>query len=140
MTISTVVRDCFSGRWRFERRVTDHRDGAEGWMTGWAAFDQVGDSINYSAEGKLEMRGAKKPVTEFHRIRFVTPGRVEVHYNSGELFHKFDPRLTNPKAEHRHRGDLYQVEYDFHRAWEWKMSVHVTGEGKDYTAETWFRR
>ena len=140
MTLSTVVKDAFSGRWKIDRKITDLRDGTEGRLTGWAAFDPEGEAIIYTAEGTLKMRGEERMVTEFHRIEFVTPGRVEVFFDDGELFHHFDPRKDGPTAEHRHKGDLYRVAYDFHRPWEWRMVLHVTGPGKDFRAETRFTR
>jgi hypothetical protein len=140
MTLSTVVKDCFSGRWRIERKITDLRDGEEGVLTGWAAFDPKGRSIIYSAEGKLKMRGEVKTVTEFHRIEFVAPGRVEVFFDDGEMFHHFDPRADGPTAEHRHEGELYRVAYDFRRPWEWSMTVHITGPKRDLRGVTRFTR
>lgn len=41
MLLATTVKDAFAGRWRIDRRITNLRDGAEGRLTGWAAFDAV---------------------------------------------------------------------------------------------------
>jgi len=140
MTLSTVVKDCFSGRWRIERQITDLRSGEEGRLSGWAAFDEIEGVVIYREEGELDMGGEIRTVTNFHRIEFVTPGRVEVHFDDGEMFHSFDPRVDGPTAEHRHHGDLYRVRYDFHHPWGWSVTLHVTGKDKDIRSETQFRR
>ena len=59
-------------------------------------------------------------------------GTIDVLFDDGRLFHRFDAEDEAPAAEHACPPDTYRVRYDFRRWPRWQAEWRVTGPRKDY--------
>lgn len=123
----------FAGRWRIERTIEDVLAGRTGALAGEARFDPVPEGLAYTEEGMLAFPGSP-PMRATRRYvwRDGGSGTIEVLFEDGRLFHRFDAEDGAPAASHACPPDTYRVRYDF-RAWpRWQAEWRVTGPRKDY--------
>jgi hypothetical protein len=125
--------DSFAGRWRLERRIEDRRAGRIGRLAGEARFAPAPGGLAYHEEGTLAFEGGAPMRAERRYLwRDGGAGTIEVLFEDGRLFHRFDAEDLSPGASHACDPDAYRVRYDF-RAWpRWRAEWHVTGPRKDY--------
>jgi hypothetical protein len=127
----------FVGRWRIERRIEDVRDGRTGRLEGTARFEPAPDGLAYREDGTLAFAGgAPMPATRRYLWRDGGSGTVDVFFEDGRFFHRFDAEEPAPASSHDCPPDLYHVRYDF-RPWpRWQAEWRVTGPRKDYSTVT----
>ena len=66
-------------------------------------------------------------------------GTIDVLFEDGRFFHRFDAEDPAPGASHDCAPDSYRVRYDF-RAWpRWQAEWRVTGPRKDYAMVSRYR-
>jgi hypothetical protein len=130
----------FAGVWQLERVIEDVRAARTGRLTGEARFEPDADGLAYAEEGTLVFPGAA-PVRASRRYlwRDGGAGTIDVWFEDGRFFHRFDAEDPAPAATHDCPPDLYRVRYDF-RDWpRWQAEWRVTGPRKDYGIFTRFR-
>ena len=123
----------FAGGWRIERTIEDVRAGRSGRFTGAARFDSVPEGLAYHEEGTLALDGAAPMrATRRYLWRDGGAGTIEVLFDDGRFFHRFDAEDPRPGSAHECSPDLYRVRYDF-RGWpRWQAEWRVSGPRKDY--------
>ncbi|HMQ92428.1 MAG TPA: DUF6314 family protein [Amaricoccus sp.] len=127
----------FTGTWRIERRIEDFRAGRTGPLTGTARFDPLPDGLRYLETGTLSFAGTA-PIQASRRYlwRDGGAGTIDVFFDDGRFFHRFDAEAPAPAAAHDCPPDRYRVRYDF-RGWpRWEAEWRVTGPRKDYAMLT----
>ncbi len=127
----------FAGHWRIERRIDDLRAGAEGRLSGEAWFRPVPGGLDYAETGILTL-GTAPPMTasRAYRWREGAGEMIEVRFQDGRFFHRFQADDPTPAAEHSCDPDRYAVRYDFRRWPEWRTEWRVVGPRKDYAMVT----
>ena len=73
----------------------------------------------------------KLPVRRY-RWRDGGAGTIDVLFDDGRFFHRFDAEDPAPGASHACAPDLYRVRYDFRRWPRWQAEWWVSGPRKDY--------
>jgi hypothetical protein len=131
----------FAGLWQIERDIDDRRAGRGGRFAGEGAFTPDADGLAYAEAGTLTLIGAP-PMTATRRYRWREAGAgfIEVRFEDGRLFHRFDAEEAAPAAEHDCPPDRYRVRYDFSRWPQWQAEWRVSGPRKDYLALSRYRR
>ena len=127
----------FAGNWRIERTVEDFRAGRTGRLTGAARFDPLPDGLAYLETGTLSFPGtAPMQASRRYLWRDGGAGTIDVFFDDGRFFHRFDAEAPAPAATHDCPPDHYRVRYDF-RLWpRWEAEWRVTGPRKDYAMVT----
>ena len=131
----------FAGAWTLERSVEDTRAGRSGRLAGKARLTPAADGLAYLEEGTLAFPDAQ-PIRASRRYlwREVAAGGIDVLFEDGRFFHRFDPADPAPGALHDCGADCYRVRYDFSRWPEWRSEWRVSGPAKDYVLCSRFRR
>lgn len=125
-----VLQD-FQGLWRLERQITDAL-GPDAVFTGTARFSPDDAGLMLHEAGRLELTGQGGFQAERRYLWRQDDAKIAVLFADGRDFHRFDPTLPEPAADHWCDPDTYQVRYDF-REWPlWRAEWRVTGPRKDY--------
>ena len=130
----------FAGDWLVARAIEDRRQGRAGRFDGTAAFGPDGDGLAYAETGVLGYPGAT-PMRASRRFlwRGDDAGGIDVLFEDGRFFHRFEPLLSRPEAIHLCGDDRYFVRYDF-EAWpDWRCEWRVHGPRKDYRLASEYR-
>jgi hypothetical protein len=130
----------FTGRWRVDRQIADHRADRQVVFSGNVDF--VPDERGLFCEERGLLNMGQGPLVEALRRyywRSTLRGRVSVFFEDMRPFHEFTltPEAT---AEHICKPDLYKVRYDFSRWPKWQAVWTVTGPRKDYVSTSDYRR
>ncbi len=123
----------FTGLWRLERTIEDVRAGRTGRFSGEARFEPAPDGLAYREDGTLSFPGVT-PMRARRRYlwRDGGAGTIDVRFEDGRFFHRFDAEDPAPAAAHDCPPDRYRVRYDF-RDWpRWRAEWRVEGPRKDY--------
>lgn len=125
-----VLQD-FQGSWRLERQITDAL-GPDAVLTGTARFSPDDAGLMLHEAGRLELTGQGGFQAERRYLWRQDGAGIAVFFADGRDFHRFDPTLPAPVADHWCDPDTYKVRYDF-RDWPlWRAEWRVTGPRKDY--------
>jgi len=131
----------FKGRWHLSRRINDSTAGGTGLFEGIATLRPDGQGMIYEEAGELRLEGVSgMKATRRYLWREGESGLVEVFFDDGRDFHRFDPEGGVVSAWHDCPPDLYEVSYNFTRWPEWQATWRVKGPRKDYTMITDYRR
>ena len=122
----------FAGRWRLERRITDHRGGPESVLRGEVYLEPVAGGLEYRERGSLRLGDGPPLEAERRYFWAFIEGEVRVRFADGAPFHAFVPAGKGAGTPHPCGDDLYQCAYDF-TAWpRWRVTWRVRGPRKDY--------
>jgi Family of unknown function (DUF6314) len=99
------------GRWRLERRLSDHRSGVCGTFTGDAEFAATADPavLRYVERGELCFGGHVGPATRTLVCLGRPGGAVDVRFADGREFYRLDLGPGRCQAEHLCGRDRYTV-------------------------------
>jgi hypothetical protein len=99
------------GRWRLERRLSDHRSGVCGTFTGKAEFAATADPafLRYVERGELRFGGHVRPATRTLVCLGRPGGAVDVRFADGREFYRLDLGPGRCQAEHLCGRDRYTV-------------------------------
>ncbi len=126
----------FAGVWTMERAIKDRRAGASGSFTGLARLTPVGSDLAYAEEGRLRLGAGPAVAASRRHLWRRADAAIEVLFEDGRPFHRFDPTEDAPGARHGCPPDAYHVRYDFARWPVWRTEWRVVGPRKDYTMVT----
>lgn len=129
----------FAGRWRLSRRITEAQ-GDESWLEGQAHFTPQGDTLAYLETGVLHVPDTAPLQAERRYLWRREGAQIAVQFPDGRLFHRFDPALSHPEAEHACAPDHYAVRYDLTVWPAWQTLWRVNGPRKAYTMVSCYRR
>ena len=98
-----------------------------------ARFEPAANGLVYAEEGTLAFPGAE-PMHASRRYLWKDggAGTIDVWFDDGRFFHRFDAEDAAPAAEHACPPDTYRVRYDFRQWPRWQAEWRVTGPRKDY--------
>ncbi|MGV6812543.1 MAG: DUF6314 family protein [Brevirhabdus sp.] len=131
----------FEGRWHLWRRIDHAAAGATGVFEGMASLHRNGQQMVYEEAGELRLeQGPGMKATRRYLWRVGEGGLIEVFFEDGRDFHRFDPQAGVVSAWHDCPPDLYEVSYNFARWPDWQATWRVKGPRKDYTMITDYRR
>ncbi len=130
----------FAGDWIIERRIEDVRVGRAGRLEGVARFAAGAEGLLYAEEGLLTL-GNGPGVTAARRYLWRDAGAnaIEVLFEDGRFFHRFNADEAVAGAVHDCPPDQYHVRYDFARWPRWQAEWRVRGPRKDYAMVTAYR-
>jgi Family of unknown function (DUF6314) len=135
-----VRLDAFRGHWRLARTIEDLRARRSGRLEGRARFVPDGEGLAYFEEGTLRYPGAPPmAATRRYLWREGAGGCIELRFEDGRFFHRFDAEEARPSAEHLCSPDRYRVCYDFTRWPRWRAEWRVEGPRKDYALVSAYR-
>ncbi len=130
----------FEGDWRLKRVIEDRLAG-QGVFEGTARFEIDGTGLRYVEEGTLTLGSARRMHAERSYIWQLGPdGLIEVFFDDGRPFHRFDPAQSGAGDRHLCDPDIYDVVYDFDTWPNWSSTWTVQGPRKDYVMRTSFVR
>lgn len=123
----------FAGVWTVKRTIEDRLSGA-GQFEGRALFAPDDTGLRYEEEGVLTLcTGASMRAERVYLWRMGEGGLIEVLFDDGRPFHRFDPSLGGAGERHYCDPDIYDVVYDFGYWPNWTSTWSVTGPRKSYT-------
>ena len=140
MTIKHIELKDFQGRWALRREIRDNLGQQQGKLVGIAEFSVMDDGLLYMEQGKLSM--GDQPDLNAERC-YIWKGEgpdVEVLFEDGRPFHKFNLRRTMPDAQHLCGADMYSVAYRFIDWPNWTARWDVLGPRKDYRMISSYKR
>ena len=130
----------FAGNWTLTRRIEDRLAGL-GRFEGTARFASDGDGLRFVEEGVLTLStGASMHAERTYLWREGEAGLIDVLFDDGRRFHRFDPNAGGAGERHYCDPDIYDVDYDFTEWPRWSSTWTVTGPRKDYVMQTTFQR
>jgi hypothetical protein len=99
------------GRWRLERRLSDHRSGVCGTFSGDGEFAATADPavLRYVERGELRFGGHVGPATRTLVCLGRPGGAVDVRFADGREFYRLDLGPGRCQAEHLCGRDRYTV-------------------------------
>ncbi len=137
------------GRWRLDRRLTDHRAGISGRFTGTAEFmpapaDGTGAAraagLTYRESGQLRFGDYAGPARRFLQFVRQADGAADVRFADGRPFYRLDLRTGHWQARHDCGPDRYLVTFrvlgDVLLTEHWRVS----GPDKHYDSHTELHR
>ncbi|MEL7178179.1 MAG: DUF6314 family protein [Pseudomonadota bacterium] len=133
----------FAGPWELVRDITDLANRWPGRLEGVAQFIPQGDSgrLMYREEGLLTFAGLQAAkATRSYDWLIQAPDAIEVFFEDGRPFHRFDPTKREVEAEHLCDADLYSVRYVFETETKWRAEWRVEGPRKDYRMVSFYTR
>jgi hypothetical protein len=130
----------FAGLWTVKREIEDRRAGRPGSFTGLARLTPAEGGLAYVEEGRLSLGSGPAVAASRRYLWREAATAIEVHFEDGRLFHRFDPAEGSPSAFHDCPPDAYRVRYDFARWPLWRSEWRVVGPRKDYAMVTAYRR
>lgn len=123
----------FEGHWAIRRDIEDRLVGQTGEFRGSAVLRDGGDGHWLWHETGVMHLGDGTPFTAERRYRWRADGAgIEVLFDDGRPFHRFDPGGA-PQVAHWCNPDDYRVRYDFGGWPDWRAEWTVSGPRKDYT-------
>lgn len=127
----------FEGTWTMSRSIDDALTGRPGRLDGVARFSPEADGLACVETGLLTLSG-RPAMTASRRYlwRDGGAGAIEVSFEDGRFFHRFDADSAAPSALHDCPPDEYRVRYDFTRWPDWSAEWRVRGPRKDYAMVT----
>jgi hypothetical protein len=130
------------GRWRLERRLSDHRSGVRGTFTGDADFAATPDPavLRYVERGELRFGGHVGPATRALVCLGRPGGAVDVRFADGREFYRLDLGPGCCEAEHLCGRDRYTVMYRVLAQDLMEEHWQVAGPQKAYDTVTALRR
>jgi hypothetical protein len=130
------------GRWRLERRLSDHRSGVCGTFTGGAEFAATADPavLRYVERGELRFGGHAGPATRTLVCLGRPGGAVDVRFADGGEFYRLDLGPGRCQAEHLCGRDRYTVTYRVLAQDLMEEHWQVAGPQKAYDTVTALRR
>jgi hypothetical protein len=130
------------GRWRLERRLSDHRSGVCGTFTGDAEFAATADPavLRYVERGELRFGGHVGPATRTLVCLGRPGGAVDVRFAGGSEFYRLDLGQGCCQAEHLCGRDRYTVTYRVLAQDLMEEHWQVAGPQKAYDTVTALRR
>jgi hypothetical protein len=130
------------GRWRLERRLSDHRSGVCGTFTGGAEFAAMADPavLRYVERGELRFGGHVGPATRTLVCVGRPGGAVDVRFAGGGEFYRLDLGPGRCQAEHLCGRDRYTVTYRVLAQDLMEEHWQVAGPQKAYDTVTALRR
>ncbi|MDR9484043.1 MULTISPECIES: DUF6314 family protein [Sediminimonas] len=123
----------FIGEWRLTRRIV-HDSGQEARFCGQARFKAQADGALLLCEvGTLHVPGQGEfAATRRYLWRPGNAGTIDVQFDDGRPFHRFDPNAGDSGDRHWCDPDSYAVRYDFSHWPEWSARWRVEGPHKAY--------
>ncbi len=130
------------GRWRLERRLSDHRSGVCGTFTGDAEFAARDDPAGrrYVERGALRGGGHAGPAARTLMCLGRPGGAVDVQFAAGGEFYRVDLGPGRCQAEHLCGRDRYTVTYRVLAQDLMEEHWQVAGPQKAYDTVTALRR
>ncbi len=129
----------FAGLWTVTREIEDRRAGRPGSFTGLARLTPAGDGLAYAEEGRLRLGTGPAVAASRRHLWRRADAAIEVLFEDGRPFHRFDPTEGAPSAVHDCPPDAYRVRYDF-TSWPlWRTEWRVAGPRKDYVMVSAYR-
>ncbi len=130
----------FAGDWRVARSIDDRRQVRAGRFDGTAVFAPIGGGLAYHETGLLSFPGAA-PMQATRRFlwRGGDDGGIDVLFEDGRFFHRFDSGLSRPEAVHLCGDDRYDVRYDFGNWPAWRCEWRGGGPRKDFRLASEYR-
>lgn len=128
------------GEWNLERRVSDHRAGQQGSLSGTAVFAAEGAGLRYREEGRLSIGGYQGPALQSYRYAFLSLGRAEVAFSDGRFFHDLDLGAGTWRCAHLCGDDRYDGTFSALGTDCWRAIWTVTGPRKDLVLDSRYRR
>lgn len=141
MELTTEAR--FAGLWSVAREIEDLAGGPSGRFRGLARLtrETVGGApgLRYEEHGRLTLGAAKLQASRAYLWRPDGAREVEVLFDDGRPFHRFDWGRIESADVHVCGKDRYELRYSFSRE-SWRVEWRVTGPAKDYRASTLYLR
>jgi len=126
-----------AGAWRLTRRITDHRAGLSGHLSGSSHWTPDSIGLRQEEAGVL-IFGTAPPMQASRAYLWRAEGAgLAVFFADGRPFHRLGPGQLADR--HHCAPDLYDVAYDFSHWPEWTQSWRVSGPRKDMTIESRFQ-
>lgn len=129
------LRRYLTGRWMLTRILTDKRAGVSGSFLGWASFEErPGEKdgrLDYHERGQMLFGDYRGISFRRYRYSFPDPGRAEVHFTDGRLFHPLDLSTGTTDAVHHCGRDVYSGRFDVGGDGLWDSQWHIGGPRKD---------
>lgn len=130
----------FQGRWAIRREIRDNLSNQQGKFVGIAEFSVMDDGLLYIEQGKLALGDAAEVNAERCYHWRGSEAEIEVLFEDGRPFHRFNLRRTMPDARHLCGADMYNVTYDFGDWPNWSARWDVLGPRKDYRMISRYKR
>jgi hypothetical protein len=137
MGLTTQAR--FGGVWTVARDIEDLAGGPSGRFRGLARITPDGDGLRYAEQGALTLGAAKMMASRVYLWRLDGPTGVQVLFEDGAPFHRFDWGRIESTDEHQCGADHYAVRYSF-VAETWHAHWRVTGPRKNYASSARYLR
>lgn len=137
MTLTTEAR--FAGLWSVAREIEDFAGGPPGRFRGLARVTPDGSGLRYAEQGLMTLGQARMQASRAYLWRPDGPTAVQVLFEDGAPFHRFDWARAECADAHLCGADHYAVRYSF-AADGWHAHWRVTGPRKDYESRTRYLR
>ena len=137
MELTTEAR--FAGLWSVSREIVDHAGGPSGRFRGLVRLSPEDGGLRYSEQGMLTLGAQKLQARRAYLWRFAGVRTVDVLFEDGRPFHRFDWSRAESRDEHQCEADHYAVRYSFARE-TWHQHWRVTGPFKDYESHARYLR
>ncbi len=128
------------GVWELTRTLEDRRAGQRGRLDGQAVFAPADAGLVYRERGVLCLGAFTGPAERVYRYGFPAPGRAEVAFEDGRVFHDLDLSHGRWSVAHSCRDDLYRGLFRLAAPGAWEAVWLVTGPRKDYRLVTRYNR
>ncbi|MEL7013494.1 MAG: DUF6314 family protein [Pseudomonadota bacterium] len=123
----------FAGVWTITRRIEDRLAGL-GRFEGAAQFASDDAGLRYVEDGVLTLStGASMRAERAYLWREGEAGLIDVLFDDGRPFHRFDPNAGGAGERHYCDPDIYDVVYEVDDWPNWSSTWTVTGPRKNYT-------
>ena len=131
-----LTAEDFLPGFRFARVIEDAHAGQVVRAEGEVRFRRDDAGLIYEESGQMHLPGQAPLQAERRYLwRFDDRG-VEVLFEDGRPFHRFDPVGQGAGTDHPCGADYYRVAYDFTDWPCWRAVWRVTGPRKDYESRT----
>ncbi|MFN3615384.1 MAG: DUF6314 family protein [Rubrimonas sp.] len=137
MGLTTEAR--FAGVWSVAREIEDFAGGPAGRFRGLARITPDGQGLRYAEQGLLTLGASRLQASRAYLWRPLGPTLVQVCYEDGAPFHRFDWSRIECEDAHLCGEDRYQVRYSF-AAESWHAHWRVQGPRKDYASTSRYLR
>jgi Family of unknown function (DUF6314) len=125
------------GRWRVERRLTDHVTGTTGTFDGAAVFaESAPATLEYHEQGELRFGTYRGEASRRLTYRGRPDGTADVYFDDGRDFYHLDPRPGRWQGEHPCGRDHYTLAAARLGAGTFRERWQVRGPDKDYEITT----
>ena len=129
----------FAGVWTVSREIEDFAVGQSGRFRGLVRLTPEGDGLRYAEHGSLILGAAKMQATRVYLWHPLGPTQVQVLFEDGRPFHRFDWGQVISSDSHQCEDDTYTVRYNFGDE-RWHAHWRVRGPAKDYAATSLYLR